>query len=378
MSSFRSRIRGRKPSLVSSTSSSATSKSDNNPESNGSSITIYVDNNKDTVVVANEKSCSDGGTDDDAGCGIVIDAVGADNHHQHHSLSVVDNESDLTTNNKGHDIDSGTIAAPEERTKESSVLLTDPKFKNNRIEKSSSRGKMYAIATNRKISAPPAMETVHPGSNNAAAAGAASPVAKKGAKGVRSHSNLNLKSLSRYRALINASFHEKKLSAEDFDHMRQESLSEVAKVEKPTAGKVDTSVKLIGHKVLDEGDEKSSDILDGEQMPPPPPPPVIKGRLSLTDKVAAKLTETAAKRKRSKSKSTKKRKGSRRSSINTSSNNVPVLLNSKCGNVYCCLAFFGSGIFVDNYVVMDRYIYICYDGCHLEDEPFLLVSFIHR
>lgn len=104
------------------------------------------------------------------------------------------------------------------------LLLTDRKFKNNRVVKSSSKGKITDLEkrdslkgrSNRKISAPPVMDTVE--------ATATVIVAPK--KNVRSHSNLNLNALLRYR-LSN-----KKLSHAEIDRMRRKSITKnLAKTE---------------------------------------------------------------------------------------------------------------------------------------------------
>ncbi len=97
------------------------------------------------------------------------------------------------------------------------LLLTDRKFKNNRVVKSSSKGKITDLEkrdslkgrNNRKISAPPVMDSVE--------ATATVIVAPK--KNVRSHSNLNLNALLRYR-LSN-----KKLSHAEIDRMRRKSIT---------------------------------------------------------------------------------------------------------------------------------------------------------
>lgn len=99
------------------------------------------------------------------------------------------------------------------------LLLTDRKFKNNRVLKSSSKGKITDIDsplksrnnTNRKISAPPVLDGG--GSKSTA------PTATAVKKHVRSHSNLNLNALLRYK-LSN-----KKLSTADFERIRRKSLT---------------------------------------------------------------------------------------------------------------------------------------------------------
>lgn len=103
------------------------------------------------------------------------------------------------------------------KTDKDKTLLTDRKFKNNRVVKSSSKGKITDLEkrdslksrSNRKISAPPVLDTVE--------ATATVIVAPK--KNVRSHSNLNLNALLRYR-LSN-----KKLSHAEIDRMRRKSIT---------------------------------------------------------------------------------------------------------------------------------------------------------
>lgn len=103
------------------------------------------------------------------------------------------------------------------KSEKDKLLLTDRKFKNNRVVKSSSKGKITDLEkrdslkgrNNRKISAPPVLDTVE--------ATATVIVAPK--KNVRSHSNLNLNALLRYR-LSN-----KKLSHAEIDRMRRKSIT---------------------------------------------------------------------------------------------------------------------------------------------------------
>lgn len=102
------------------------------------------------------------------------------------------------------------------------LLLTDRKFKNNRVVKSSSKGKIADLEkrdnlkglSSRKISAPPVLDTVE----------ATATVIVPPKKNVRSHSNLNLNALLRYR-LSN-----KKLSHAEIDRMRRKSIT--TKIEK--------------------------------------------------------------------------------------------------------------------------------------------------
>lgn len=219
---------------------------------------------------------------------------------------------------KHEDLEKGTDSPPksdadaldEMKAKENKVLLNDRKFKNNRIEKSSSRSKILVTpTTSRKISAPPAMET--------SIANAAVGQKKKNS---RSHSNLNLNSLLKYKSLLNPS-QDKRLTSEEFDKMRRKSLSEVAKAEKPSqCGGTKNSVKLLRHEALDEPDDvyldKDRDSVKKEASP-------VK-----TEKVVVtKLSDKQQKPKSiSKAKAIKKRRGSKRSLSGSSSSNVPSTL----------------------------------------------------
>lgn len=223
--------------------------------------------------------------------------------------------------------DSRTVGEVEEEQSEikDQVILTDPKYKSNRIEKSSSRSRVVPL-TSRKISAPPVMEgQSHGGSKGAPQSGTTASVAPK--KNTRSHSHLNLNSLLKYKSLLYAgsnsggSTGDKKLTSEDFDKMRKKSMSEVARAAQPNSDATN-SVKLIRHEFIDEVDDASCDPEEGEESGA-----VTSVKMSLSDKVAAKLNES--KKKRSKSKSTRKRRGSRRSSCNNSSVNIPLVLAMK-------------------------------------------------
>lgn len=220
--------------------------------------------------------------------------------------------------------DSRTVVEVEEEQSEikDQVILTDPKYKSNRIEKSSSRSRVVPL-TSRKISAPPVMEgQSHGSSKGAPQSGTTASAAPK--KNTRSHSHLNLNSLLKYKSLLyagsNSGGGDKKLTSEDFDKMRKKSMSEVARAAQPNSDATN-SVKLIRHEFIDEVDDVSCDQEDEESGA------VASVKMSLSDKVAAKLNET--KKKRSKSKSTRKRRGSRRSSCNNSSVNIPLVLAMK-------------------------------------------------
>lgn len=133
----------------------------------------------------------------------------------------------------------------KEREKEKEkILLTDRKFKNNRIEKSSSKGKglndidkresIKGRRDARKISAPPILidnktgsknTKIGSSSNNSSAVddGILSPAVAIVKKNSRAHSNLNLNAL--YKLVSSGN---KKLSSEDFARIRRKSLSEAA------------------------------------------------------------------------------------------------------------------------------------------------------
>lgn len=115
----------------------------------------------------------------------------------------------------------------EKEIEKEKVLLTDRKFKKNRVMKSSSKSKMtdltdkQNIAKNqcgcgsaRKISSPSMQD------------GKLIPLAKQ--KNIRPNSNLNLNALLRYKSFISSST--KKLTHEDFDRLRRKSITEPAKL----------------------------------------------------------------------------------------------------------------------------------------------------
>lgn len=105
---------------------------------------------------------------------------------------------------------------PRKTTKTSEKqLLTDRKFKNNRIQKSSSKGKITdlsdknAAAAHRKISAPPmAAPKLPPKKNN-----------------VRSYSNLTLNSLLKYKNYIGSSKKSTENANDEFATIRRKSFS---------------------------------------------------------------------------------------------------------------------------------------------------------
>lgn len=192
-------------------------------------------------------------------------------------------------------------------------LLTDRKFKNNRILKSSSKGKIADLekrcgdsakgrgSCSRKISAPPILDST----KLSVAAAVAAASAKKH---VRSHSNLNLNALLRYK------LSSRKLSTADFDRLRRKSLTgEAADKPKPT----DIVIDVIG---VDGGDDNSwedsdknrnSTDIDEEVFlsASEEPETISKKSPSLSARVAARFADkTTAKAKKAKQ---KKRKNSR-------------------------------------------------------------------
>ncbi|GAB0090163.1 hypothetical protein DMENIID0001_048550 [Sergentomyia squamirostris] len=194
---------------------------------------------------------------------------------------------------KSKSVDDEMLAGGEAESKEK-ILLTDPKFKNNRIAKSSSKGKISAeidgktvhvvMTTGRKISAPPILESSN---------------AKKSSQ--RAHSNLNLNALLRY-TLANTN---KRLSSEEFDRIRRKSLSESAAVASSPHKSSDdvTGVNTSDEKIPD--DQEMTVTLK-----------TVSPKNSLTSRVAAKLSESRGK----KSSKGKRRKGARKQSSGTALN----------------------------------------------------------
>lgn len=210
------------------------------------------------------------------------------------------------------------------------VILTDPKYKANRVEKSSSRSRVVPL-TSRKISAPPVMEGPNGTSKGGGApSGGASGAAAAPKKSARSHSHLNLNSLLKYKSLLYAGSGsaDKKLTSEDFDKMRKKSMSEVAMAAQPNSDSAG-SVKLIRHELIDEVDDDAAACEEDGEGSGSVPPSSSSAKMSLSEKVAAKLNES--KKKRSKSKA-RKRRGSRRSSCNSSAVNIPVVLANRLSN----------------------------------------------
>lgn len=189
------------------------------------------------------------------------------------------------------------------------LLLTDRKFKNNRVLKSSSKGKITDIDSplksrnnsNRKISAPPVLD----GGKSSTV-----PAATALKKHVRSHSNLNLNALLRYK-LSN-----KKLSTADFDRIRRKSLTSDNVVQlSSTIDTTESEATAPGGNSLENlpEDGNSSAVLTDEDVflsaTEEPKVLVQQKSPSLGARVAARFAESAnAKAKKAKQ---KKRKNSR-------------------------------------------------------------------
>lgn len=193
------------------------------------------------------------------------------------------------------------------------ILLTDRKFKNNRVVKSSSKGKITDLEkrdslkgrTNRKISAPPVLDTVE--------ATATVIIAPK--KSVRSHSNLNLNALLRYR-LSN-----KKLSHAEIDRIRRKSLTasvnsaNTDKAKKTNVVDVDKSDKSDVDSFINGDDEEEEVFLSCEE-----PEIVKKTSPSLGARVAAHFNDQKTK------KHNKKKRKTSRASLHSQSSfgNFPI------------------------------------------------------
>ena len=338
MSSFRSRIRGRKPSSTAAVAAATTTNSSSSATTEAASPASAVRggkiNGKQALLKSNGSKKKH--NDDETSAG-----TGTESSTNDSSLEIpqdvinqwCSSNSDNKTASAVPLVVNGVAVEDEveeelleEKEIKDQVILTDPKYKSNRIEKSSSRTRVIPL-TSRKISAPPVMEHHHHqhkaagGSTSASSTGSGMSSTVGGAvvntvtpkKSTRSHSHLNLNSL--YKSLLYAGGADKKLTSEDFDKMRKKSMSEVAKAAQPNSDAAN-SVKLIRHEFIDEVDDCSAE----KRIVGPP------GKMSLSDKVAAKLQES--KKKRSKSK-TRKRRGSRRSSCNNSAANIPVVLANK-------------------------------------------------
>lgn len=190
------------------------------------------------------------------------------------------------------------------------LLLTDRKFKNNRVLKSSSKGKIADIDgslknrnnSNRKISAPPVLD--------GGGSKSTGPIATAVKKHVRSHSNLNLNALLRYK-LSN-----KKLSTADFDRIRRKSLTgdNGAQLTAPIVTAANESTASSVHCLAELSEDGSSNtVLTDEDVflsASEEPDVVLQQKSpSLGARVAARFAESAnAKAKKAKQ---KKRKNSR-------------------------------------------------------------------
>uniref|UniRef100_A0A1B0D8S9 Uncharacterized protein n=1 Tax=Phlebotomus papatasi TaxID=29031 RepID=A0A1B0D8S9_PHLPP len=243
----------------------------------------------------------------------------------------VSEEHDNVRSDKTQSVDEELLSECQNKEK---ILLTDPKYKNNRITKSSSKGKISAeidsgkgktlhvvVTGGRKISAPPVLDP----SKATASTANVHPVKKSN---TRAHSNLNLNALLRY-TLANAN---KRLSSEEFERIRRKSLSD------STAGGVASSNKSsddvtnasIEDTLCADADDVCMSQCDGSKsgMDGQEVNVTLKGvspKNSLTSRVAAKLSESTSRGKKNKG---KKRKGTRRQSSGSA-------LNVLCGN---CLA----------------------------------------
>lgn len=188
------------------------------------------------------------------------------------------------------------------------LLLTDRKFKNNRVVKSSSKGKIADLEKrdslkgrgNRKISAPPVLDAVE----------ATVIVAPK--KNARSHSNLNLNALLRYR-LSN-----KKVGHAEIDRMRRKSLTKIDKDKKADVADVDNTDKGVVDVCVNGEDDEEEVFHSCEEQETQK-----KTSPSLGARVAAHFNEQKTK------KNKKKRKTSRASLHSQSS----------FGNLACRLIF---------------------------------------
>lgn len=320
VSSFRSRIRGRKPSsAVAATNGtdkpvkSATGKQLMSKDGQSSAKSAL-----DTSTSSCSFSSAGTGTENDSmempSDGLIVNQVIRDSRAANsavvveHVEAVEEEEAQL-----------------EQKEIKDQVILTDPKYKANRIEKSSSRSRVVPL-TSRKISAPPVMMDANRAGTTGSDLGT-SVIVMAPKKNARSHSHLNLNSLLKYKSLLYAGTSEKKLTSEDFDKMRKKSMSEVAKAAQPNSdATANSTVKLIRHEFIDEVDVTAK-IGTGDKKR-------SAGKMSLSDKVAAKLNESkkkaaaAAASSRSKSK-TRKRRNSRRSSCNNSAVNIPTVLANK-------------------------------------------------
>lgn len=110
----------------------------------------------------------------------------------------------------------------KEREKEK-VLLLDRKFKNNRVMKSSSKGKVIDVAVDKQ----------KPNASGAVRKLSVTNVDSK-TKSARPNTNLNLNALLRYKSFISNTT--KKLTHEDFDRLRRKSITDPGKLSRHFSG----------------------------------------------------------------------------------------------------------------------------------------------
>lgn len=232
----------------------------------------------------------------------------------------------------------GKSAAKEAKDKEKEkTLLTDRKFKNNRIQKSSSKGKISDLEkarTPRKTSAPPTLETKPP------------LVVVPPKKNIRSHSNLNLNALLKYKNYIGSSNKLKLNSTGGGDELKKSGRKSITEIlDKSLDGDDDNYTANNGETVDGESNNKETVNCDqttvvGNQVegdlpieePVKSVNVVKKSSPSLTSRVAAKLSEASASSKAKKSKSSKKVRKVGRNSSDT-------INNSDDGNLFFVCLF---------------------------------------
>lgn len=193
------------------------------------------------------------------------------------------------------------------------LLLSDRKFKNNRIMKSSSKGKLSESSDKgksdkRKISAPPKLETKT--TTNAATI-----------KSNRSHSNLNL------NALIKSKLMSKRLNNEDIVRIRRKSVSSDsnAKNKRNASNKTDEFQSCDDADIDDDNDNENKNGKSGQhetRLPPipPPQPPKAPPQQSIIEMTTNKLSSKFREHHRNKKKKLQKRKSSNKLSINDCAN----------------------------------------------------------
>ena len=223
-----------------------------------------------------------------------------------------DNENSIDNNRNTNLVQRSPSGKKLHKIEKEKTLLTDRKFKNSRVLKSSSKGKISDLdkrssdpgstkrsGSNRKISAPPCLDP-----NKLAT------VAAETKKHVRSHSNLNLNALLRYK------LSSKKLSTADFDRLRRKSISDTSENKKLKKAKSTESECTDDDRnsANQYKDVQSSFDLDEEdvflRVPKDTPEVVVsKKSPSLSARVAARFSDGAnSKAKKAKQ---KKRRNSR-------------------------------------------------------------------